>query len=38
MSWHCYELMKLGWIATHPNATPAEYAAAMLAIARRCGL
>lgn len=30
-----YEFDKLQWISTHPNATPAEYSAAMVEIARR---
>lgn len=33
-----YEFDKLQWISTHPNATPAEYSAAMLEIARKNGL
>jgi len=37
-SWATYEAAKAAWIAAHPNATPAEYAAAMTVIARRLGL
>lgn len=37
-SWHAYEAAKAAWIAAHPNATPAEYEAAMRRIARRLGL
>lgn len=33
--WHSYELLKARWIERHPNATPAQYQAAMRRIARR---
>lgn len=33
-----YECMKADWIAQNPDATPAEYTAAMIRIARRCGV
>lgn len=33
-----YEAMKAAWIACHPDATPAEYQAAMKKIARECGV
>jgi hypothetical protein len=33
-----YEFEKRLWVSEHPEATPAEYSAAMLAIARRCGV
>jgi hypothetical protein len=36
--WQLYEAAKAAWIASHPNATPAQYTAAMIAIARRLGL
>jgi hypothetical protein len=36
--WHSYEAAKAAWIASHPNATPAQYNAAMLRIARELGL
>jgi len=38
MSWQTYEAAKAAWIASHPHATPEEYAAAMLELARRLGL
>ena len=38
MSWQAYEAAKRAWIAANPNATPAQYDAAMRAIARRFGL
>ena len=33
-----YEAAKAVWIATHPEATPDQYQAAMIELARRCGL
>jgi hypothetical protein len=36
--WALYELCKRAWIQTHPHATPAEYDAAMMALARSLGL
>jgi hypothetical protein len=33
-----YEALKAAWVLAHPDATPAQYTAAILAIARRCGL
>jgi hypothetical protein len=33
-----YERQKAIWCAAHPNATPAEYAKAMMAIAKRLGI
>lgn len=33
-----YEAAKRAWIAAHPDASPAEYEAAMLRIARECGV
>lgn len=33
-----YERLKAAWIAAHPDATPAQYEAAMRAIARKAGL
>ena len=33
-----YERRKRKWIAAHPEATPAEYTAAMTRIARECGV
>ena len=38
MSWQAYEAAKRAWIASHPNATPEQYDAAMRAIARRYGV
>ena len=35
---HRYETLKANWIAAHPDATPVEYAKAMRAIARKCGV
>lgn len=37
MSLDRYEAAKAEWIARHPNATPAEYQAAMRALAARTG-
>ena len=36
--WLSYELRKEAWAATHPRATPAEYARAMLRICRELGV
>jgi len=33
-----YEVIKSAWIETHPGAAPAEYTAAMMRIARQCGV
>lgn len=33
-----YEAAKIAWIATHPDATPEQYQAAMRELARRVGL
>lgn len=33
-----YEAAKVVWIATHPDATPEQYQAAMRELARRVGL
>jgi hypothetical protein len=33
-----YEAAKIVWIATHPDATPDEYQAAMIELARKAGL
>jgi hypothetical protein len=33
-----YEMLKRQWIAQNPNATPAEYQAAMIELARKAGL
>jgi hypothetical protein len=33
-----YERLKAAWIAAHPEATPAQYTAAMIEIARKCGV
>ena len=33
-----YEILKSTWIANNPQATPAQYQAAMMAIARKLGL
>lgn len=38
MSWQQYEAAKAAWIASHPFATPAQYAEAMLRITRHLGL
>jgi hypothetical protein len=35
---HEYERIKAEWIAKNPNATPAEYQAAMVKIARFLGV
>jgi hypothetical protein len=35
---HEYERLKAEWIANNPNATPAEYQAAMTAIAEGLGV
>lgn len=36
--WAEYERLKAEWVARHPDATPAEYEAAMLEIARKLAL
>lgn len=36
--WAEYESHKRGWLATHPEATHAEYEKAMRAIARKLGV
>ena len=36
--WLSYELRKEAWAATHPRATPTEYARAMLRICRELGV
>lgn len=33
-----YEAAKVVWIATHPEATPEQYQAAMIELARKVGL
>ena len=38
MSWTSYEAAKAAWIASHPEATPAQYSAAMGELARIFGL
>jgi hypothetical protein len=38
MSYQRYEAAKAAWIASHPDATRAEYEAAMRRIARECGV
>lgn len=38
MSWEAYEAAKRAWIAAHPDATPAQYDAAMRAIAEQMGV
>jgi putative hemolysin len=35
-NWQKYEAMKAEWVKSHPGATPAEYEAAIRAIALRC--
>lgn len=37
-NYRLYEALKASWVAAHPEATPARYTAAVLLIARRCGL
>ena len=37
-NYRLYATLKYEWVLTHPNSTPAEYDAAILAIAKRCGL
>lgn len=37
-SWQAYEAAKRQWADAHPNASPAEYDAAMRAIVERLGL
>jgi hypothetical protein len=36
--WLEYEQRKQAWILAHPKSTPAEYEAAMLRLARECGV
>ena len=38
MSFLQYEFLKQEWIKSHPDATPAQYQKAMMAIARRLGI
>lgn len=38
MSYQQYEAAKAAWVRTHPNATPAEYEAAMARIAEELGV
>ena len=38
MSWQQYEAAKAAWISSHPFATPKQYTAAMLRIARTLGI
>lgn len=38
MSYSLYESLKQQWIRKNPNATPAQYQKAMLAIARKAGV
>ena len=38
MSYQAYEAAKRAWVAAHPDATPAQYDAAMRAIAERLGV
>ena len=33
-----YEQRKQDWVAAHPDATPAQYDAAVCSIARECGV
>jgi len=33
-----YEHLKAAWVKKHPNATPAEYEAAIKRIAKHCGV
>jgi hypothetical protein len=33
-----YERLKAQWIEEHPDSTPDQYTAAMVAIAKRCGV
>ena len=35
---HRYEQLKREWVAAHPDHTPAQYEAAMKALAKRLGL
>lgn len=37
-SWGTYETRKADWTRANPEATPAEYQAAMTRIARECGV
>ena len=36
--WQDYETQKQQWMRSHPEATHTEYQAAMLVIAKRCGV
>lgn len=36
--WLEYEQRKRDWIADHPNATPEQYSAAIIKIAKDCGV
>lgn len=36
--WAEYEQRKQGWLRTHPEATSADYQAAMKKIAKECGV
>lgn len=36
--WQDYERQKQAWLRTNPEATHKEYEAAMLTIAKRCGV
>jgi hypothetical protein len=36
--WARYAQLKQDWIAQHPDATPAEFEAAIAAIAEECGV
>lgn len=38
MSYALYEQLKAEWLASHPDATPAEIQRAMQAIAKKCGI
>ena len=33
-----YAQLKAAWIYSHPDATPAQYTAAMVRLARECGV
>ena len=37
-NWSAYEAAKAAWIAEHPDATPAEYEAAIRQLAERLGV
>lgn len=38
MSIHQYEYLKAQWVENNPNATPQQYTAAMVVLARKCGI